>query len=151
MSVNIRDVAAGALFMALGAAFGVNALYNMPLGTALNMGPGYFPLMLSAVLFALGLIIALRAIGSNPEAWGHTPWRGLLMIPPGLVIFAATVKKLGFIPALVILVLLSAYASERMTSRLAVAIVASLTLFCVVLFNFALGSQFRLIGPWLTY
>lgn len=151
MSVNTKDAAAGALFIVLGAIFGLNAWYNMPLGTALNMGPGYFPLLLSGILVALGLIIAARAIGEAREAWGNTPWRGLALVLPGPALFGALVPRLGFVPALALLVLLAAYASRRMTYRLAAVVVGSLVLFCVTIFHLVMGVPFQLFGPWLGF
>jgi hypothetical protein len=45
--------------------------------------------------------------------------------------------------------LISSFASRRMKPFLAGAITVLLTLFCVIVFNVALGLPIRLIGPWL--
>jgi hypothetical protein len=65
------------------------------------------------------------------------------------VLFGLTVRGLGLIPSIAIVVAVSAYASQRMSLKLAVALIAGLTLFCVLVFHYGLGLPLRLVGPWL--
>ena len=51
----------GAIFIGVGLFFAFQSL-SLELGTALRMGPGYFPMILSGLLFLLGLLITLRAM-----------------------------------------------------------------------------------------
>ena len=53
------DLAAGLVFIAIAAAFAWAAL-DVRMGTLLRMGPGYFPLVLSVLLAALGALMLLR-------------------------------------------------------------------------------------------
>ena len=46
MTVNIRDIGAGLIFIAIGLLFGLGSI-GLEIGTALRMGPGYFPLVLA--------------------------------------------------------------------------------------------------------
>ena len=55
------NLAAGGVFVAIGAAFAVGAS-RYELGTALNMGPGYLPLVLGLVLVTLGLVIVGQGV-----------------------------------------------------------------------------------------
>jgi len=62
--VNIKsqkDFASGLMFMVVGAAFAWGAT-KYSIGTAARMGPGYFPLMLGALLALLGVIITFNAL-----------------------------------------------------------------------------------------
>ena len=59
MQRNLKDLAAGALFVAIGGFFTLNAWFNLTIGNALAMGPGYFPILLGLVLIGLGAAIAL--------------------------------------------------------------------------------------------
>ena len=72
-----RDVLGGGLVIAIGAAF---LLFGRELefGTARNMGPGYFPTVLSGMMIALGAAMAVLAWRAPHEegAFGHVPWRG---------------------------------------------------------------------------
>ena len=60
LNVN-RELIAGLVF----AAFGIAGLWiaaDYPRGTALRMGPGYMPMMLSWGLVLLGAVIAIRGL-----------------------------------------------------------------------------------------
>ena len=50
------DLAAGLLLMAIAAFFGWQTL-DLEIGTSLRMGPGYFPMVLSGLLFVLGALV----------------------------------------------------------------------------------------------
>jgi hypothetical protein len=146
--LNVKDIGAGVIFIAIGLAFGAGAL-SLPLGTALRMGPGYFPLILAGLLVALGLAIVVYGLGHSAPAGHAVPWRGLMLILAAPVVFGLTVRGLGLAPALALVALLSAFASRRMSVWLALALTVGLTLFCVLVFSFGLGLPLRLFGPWL--
>jgi hypothetical protein len=149
MTINRKDAAAGVLFVAFGLLFGANAYTNLDLGTNLRMGPGYFPLLLSVALVILGFAIFFHAFTIEDEAWGPIPWRGLFFILLGPIGFGLTLAGLGLVPALAIIAFLTSFASMRMNPLLAVALTAGLTLFCVAVFSWGLGSPIRLWGPWM--
>jgi hypothetical protein len=148
MTVNIRDIGAGLIFIAIGILFGLGAL-GLELGTALRMGPGYFPLVLAGILVVLGLVILAQAFGHPTTGRLAVPWRGLVLILAAPVVFGLTVRGLGLVPAVMLVVLISAFASRRMSVPLALALTVALTLFCVLVFSFGLGLPLRLFGPWL--
>jgi hypothetical protein len=148
MTLNRNDLAAGAIFMALGLAFGAESILSLPIGSALRMGPGYFPLLLSGLLVLAGAAIVLRSIGQTPPAGRLFPWRGLVVLLPAPIVFGATVRGLGLVGATALVVLLSAFASRRVSPGFAVVLAVSLTLFCVAIFHYGLGLPIRLFGPW---
>ncbi len=150
MTVNIRDAAAGALFVGIGAWFAFSAL-NLDIGTAFRMGPGYFPLVLAGILILLGVIVAVRALRTGPGHVGPVAWRGMLFILPAPIIFGLTVRGLGMVPALAIIVLMVAYASRSMRPVPAICLTLVLTAFCVGLFSFGLDLPLRRLGPWLGF
>ena len=58
---NNKDVWAGLMLIAIGAA-AIFIARNYPFGTALRMGPGYFPVVLGGLLIVFGLsVLAHRA------------------------------------------------------------------------------------------
>ena len=59
-----QDFWSGILFLAIGL-LGVLFSRDYAMGTAARMGPGYFPTLLSGILAALGVIIALGAMMSK--------------------------------------------------------------------------------------
>ena len=75
------DIAAGLFFMALGGFFGWQAL-QMEIGTSIRMGPGYFPMVLSAILFLLGAVMLTVAhIGSGVLNPTTAPVSALMVVP----------------------------------------------------------------------
>lgn len=149
MQLNYKDVAAGAIFVALGLAFALAAMMGLRMGSGLNMGPGYFPRALGFILVGLGAIIILGAIGKPTSKIGKISWRGVVMVTVSLFYFAFGVRTLGMIPALSGCVILACLASDRISLLRAVIISAVLTTFATVLFVYALGLPIPLIGPWL--
>ncbi|HEX6014668.1 MAG TPA: tripartite tricarboxylate transporter TctB family protein, partial [Geminicoccaceae bacterium] len=101
-----RDVVGGLLIVAIGAGF---LLFGRELefGTARSMGPGYFPTILSLLMVALGA--ALAGLGwrarSEEGAFGHVPWRGLLLVVGATLFFGFALRGLGLAPVLVLVVL----------------------------------------------
>lgn len=84
---NGKDFWAGMMFVAFGAAFMVIA-QNYPMGTAVRMGPAYFPTMLGGILVVLGAVVLFRGFVSkisNPLA--VFPFRAWLFVG-GLVLGA---------------------------------------------------------------
>ena len=58
---SLPDVLAGGIFVLIGGAFLVGSL-GYELGTPLRMGPGYFPLLVGAIVAVLGLAIVVKGL-----------------------------------------------------------------------------------------
>jgi xanthine/uracil permease len=76
------------------------------------------------------------------------PWRGLAFILPAPVIFGATIRGLGLVLSVAIVVLITGFASRKTSIRFALLLAIGLTVFCVALFHYGLGLPVRLFGPW---
>ena len=150
MNANIKDLSAGLLFLAVAALFAFGTL-DLDLGTPLKLGPGAFPLLLAGVLALLGLIIVAQAV-RNPAVHSMAmPWRGIVLIVLAPILFGLTLRGLGLVASVALIVLVSAFASHRMSPKLAIALTVGLTVFCVLVFNVGLGLPIRLVGPWLRF
>ena len=90
MIKNLQDFLAGLLFLAFGVGFGWAATRH-PLGSATDMGPGFFPLLMGLLLALLGVLILFKALtfealgGGRVAHWGLGP---LLRVLGGLLWFA---------------------------------------------------------------
>ncbi|MCJ1899430.1 MULTISPECIES: tripartite tricarboxylate transporter TctB family protein [Paracoccus] len=143
------DIVAGLSMMAAAAFFGWHTT-GLEIGTSLRMGPGYFPMILSGLLFVLGLIILLRSFGrEDDEPFGKVAWRGLLFILPAPIFFGLTVRGLGFVPALFFTTLIASQASMRMRPLAALILAVAVTILSTLIFSYGLGLPFRRFGPWL--
>lgn len=148
-SINRADLAAGVLFVVIGAAFGLTSL-GLEMGSTLRMGPGYFPMLLSILLVLLGLAVCVTAFGSVHIAAEPYAWRGMVFILGAPVFFGLTVRGLGFVPSLFLTTLLAAFAGLHLKPLQAVLLALAVTLFCTLVFSFALGLPFQRFGPWVS-
>ncbi|MCO5065951.1 MAG: tripartite tricarboxylate transporter TctB family protein [Rhizobiaceae bacterium] len=147
-SFDKTNLACGALLIAVGLYFGIQAL-SMEIGTTFRMGPGFFPLALSAILIVLGAIIFVQATRVEGEPLGAIAWRGMFFILPAPIIFGLTVRGLGFLPALFVTTLVASFASHKMTPIAALVLSVCVTAFSYVVFSWGLSLPFRTFGPWL--
>ena len=145
----IKDILSGLIFMVFGVAFAV-AASGYEIGSAFRMGPGYFPIVLGALLAVLGAAILLKGVRETipEEPIGVVPWRGAILLLGALVFFGATIRGLGLVPTLFGAGLLSALASRQNSPLAAVVVAAALTLGCVAIFHYGLGVTVPLFGPW---
>lgn len=147
MQANYRDVAAGGVFIAIAGLFALGTL-DLKIGTALRMGPGYFPLLLAGVLAVIGAVILIKAIGRPNVSLGEVSWRGSALILIAPIVFGLTVRWLGLAPSVALAVLIASFASRRSTVKLAVILTLTLTVFCVVVFQKMLGVPIPIFaGP----
>ncbi len=145
----MRDVLAGLTFVGFGLAFAVVAA-SYEVGSALRMGPGYFPLVLGGLLAFLGvLIIAKGFLAGEGGPIGAVPWRALALILAAVLFFGLTVRGLGLVPSTFVTALMAAFASRRTGVVAALLISVGLTVLCVLVFVVALSLRLALLGPWL--
>lgn len=149
-SINKVDAAAGVLFILIGLAFGAQSL-GLELGTSLRMGPGYFPLVLAGLLIVLGGFILAGSFKTIAEEVSAHAWRGMLFILPAPIFFGLTVRGLGFVPSIFVTTLIAALASLKMKVLPAIVLSVGVTVFCTLVFSYALGLPFRRFGPWLPF
>jgi len=138
----------GLTLIALGGFFIYQCL-GLELGTAIRMGPGYFPLILAVILTGLGGIVLVQALRVAGEPIGPIALRGMLFILPAPIFFGLTVRGLGFVPAVFFAALIAGFASARMKPLMAVVLAAAISLFSMAVFSYALGLPFERFGPWM--
>lgn len=151
MSAPIRapkDFWAGFLYVALGG----GAIYlarDYGLGSALKMGPGYFPTLLGGVLVAIGVISLLRSFVVSGEPVSGFAGKGLILVLAATLLAGLLIRNAGLVAALPLLIVVSAYASVRFRWGPTLALAVGLTLFCSLVFVKGLGIPMPLLGSWL--
>ncbi len=86
---NGKDFWAGLMFAGFGLGF-MLVSFNYPMGSAVRMGPAYFPTVLGGMLAVLGAVVFFRAFVSNFEhPFKVFPFRPLLLIA-AIVVGGAT-------------------------------------------------------------
>lgn len=147
---NSTDFWAGIIYIA----FGVTALvaaHDYGMGTALKMGPGYFPTALAWVLTAIGVISAIRGLRGKGEPVSALSLRGIILIAGPIVLFASLLRATGLLVALPLLIITSAYASAHFNLVRTLLLAAGLTVFCSLVFIKGLGIPMPLLGTWFGY
>jgi hypothetical protein len=141
---NNKDFFSGLLFAAVGLITVIVALRDYPLGTSLNMGPGYFPTLMGGILTIFGLFIMVRGLIRGEKIVGVWGIRPFILLNLGIVAFGFLIDRFGMVPSLVVLFLISALGGKdfrlKEVSILAVVmIVASWAIFI-----YGLGLPLRL-------
>lgn len=144
---NPKDFWSGVLFIAFGGGT-VLISSEYPMGTAGRMGPGYFPTVLGYLLAAIGLVSLIRSFINHGESIGRIPVKEIILIMTGVVIFGATVRDAGIIPAVFVLVMISGFASSKFRWLPMLAMAVGSAIFCWVVFVYALGLPLQPFGPW---
>ena len=147
MTRNPRDFWTGLLYIFFGSSAIIIARdYNM--GTAVKMGPAYFPTILGGVLLVIGAISVIRSFIVPGAPIGGFAFKGLVLVSVSVLVFGFVVRGAGLVVALPLLVIISAFASSRFRWRPTLIMVAGLTIFCVLVFVKGLGIPLPIIGPW---
>jgi len=139
-----KDFWAGMMFFGIGS----GAMFiarNYPLGTALSMGPGYFPVVLSGTLIAFGLYIMIRGLRKDEKIKGNWSVRAMIGLPFSTVVFGVLMNLAGFIPALATLIFMSAAAGREFRLVEVSLLTFLLTLLSVTVFIWGLGLPYPLI------
>ena len=143
-----KDLYAGLMFIVIGSFFALWAL-NYPMGTAVRMGPAYFPSILGWLTAGLGVIIMVRGFTTPDVDPNPTQWKPMLWIHGSAVLFGLLVDplKIGFVGAVVASVIACAYGGYEFKWKEAIISAAVLTVVCWGAFVYGLGLPFRLF-PW---
>jgi Tripartite tricarboxylate transporter TctB family len=118
------------------------------LGSALRMGPGYFPSALGGILILLGIIVLAKGLKDPQPIVGRWSLRALILLPLSLVLFGVLMEHAGFVPALLVLVVGSSAAGGEFKIVEALLLAILLTAGAVVVFVWGLGLPFPLVAGW---
>lgn len=141
---NPRDFYAGLLFLFFGAVAAWFA-HDYPMGSALRMGPGYFPMILGVLLLVLGVLTCAAGLAVRGESIERLRVRPLVLILASVGAFAVTIEPAGIIVSTVLSMALAAAASSESRIReFAILIVVMLAL-AVGVFTYGLGLPFKLV------
>jgi hypothetical protein len=120
----------GLMFLAFGLFFAVWATVNYQMGTAVRMGPAYFPTVLGALLALLGLLILIPAFAMEGPKVPKIEFRPLLLVLLGCIAYGYLMKPLGLIVATIALIFITALGGHEFKFK-------EVALLCVVLIVFS--------------
>jgi hypothetical protein len=167
-----KDFLAGLVFLA----FGLGAMHiadrDYPMGTALRMGPGNFPLWLGWILVGFGVFLAARGVlqmvrrapggkeealdfvraagrAQMPAAWSWRDaawgWRAVACIVASMLAFGFLMPRLGLVPALAAMFFISAFGGREFRWREVTVLTVVMTALAVGVFVVLLKLPFAII------
>jgi hypothetical protein len=145
---NNKDFFAGLMFIVIGLTAVVIAQKNYPMGTSLNMGPGYFPTVLGGILTAFGLYVMVRGLIKGNRVEGVWAIRPLALVSLGVVAFGFFMDRFGMVPALFVLFFLSAFGGQEFKLKEVFILFVAMTVVSYGLFIYGMRLPYRLFFWW---
>ena len=136
-----QDLGAAAVFMAIGLA-GVYFGRDLALGTAARMGPGYFPVILSWIIVAIGVIVGFKALTVEGPRIEPIQLRPIFIIIAAILIFGYLIDKIGLAITAVLLTILAGFARRDVNLLETILLGAGLAIFAVAVFVYGLSQPF---------
>ncbi len=139
-----KDFWAGLMFMGFGLFFAIFALINYQMGTAVRMGPAYFPTVLGGLLGVLGAVVFAGSFAIEGPPVPKFQFKPLVYISVACVAYGYLMKPLGLVGATAALVFISAYGGHEFKWKEVTILFVVLIIFSVLVFVKGLTLPFPL-------
>lgn len=140
---NQRDFYSGLMFVAFGL-LAIVVARDYPMGTAMRMGPGYFPTYLGALLLLVGGSVSLRSLKTSGERIKPVRWKPIVLLTAAFCLFGWGVDNLGFVPSLVGVIFVSTLAGQRFNLKEVIPLTVVLVVLAVGIFVYGIELPLRL-------
>jgi hypothetical protein len=117
-------------------------------GTARQMGPGFFPIVLSALLGILSLLLIVRSFAGGYEPVDGIALRPLAFVLGGSLLFGLLLRPAGLVVAVAALVAMGAAASRESKFLQTCMLMAVLAAGSLIVFVYGLGQPIPVLGYW---
>jgi hypothetical protein len=136
-----QDLGAAGVFILIGLA-GLVFGWELEFGSASRMGPGYFPMLLSCLILAIGIGIGWRAfvIAGPPVARFHL--RPMVFLIVAILSFGLIVNWIGLALTTAVLTFIAANARRRASLPETLVLAGVLAVFVVLVFVYGLSQPF---------
>lgn len=150
LNINRKEIWSAGLLVFIGMATVIGST-NYQIGTLARMGPGYFPLLLGAILMILGLLIFFTP-GSITDEEQEISFKEMLvtrvktwvLIIVSVLAFIVLGKYGGLLIATFAMTFLAAMADKSNTLKTSLIVGVVLTAVTVLVFHYGLQMQFPL-------
>jgi uncharacterized membrane protein len=139
-----RDFWSGVMLIGIGVA-AILIARDYEFGSARRMGPGYFPVLLGALLVLFGLWLLVKGLRAPERIEGAWSLRPLIVLPLSMVLFGLLMDRAGFIPAMAVLVFGAALAGTEFKLVEVTLLTIGLIIFSVLVFIWGLGLPYPLL------
>ena len=139
-----KDFWAGLMFIGFGLFAAVWAVTHYQMGTAVRMGPAYFPVLLGGLLAVLGLIVLVGSFAIDGPKVPAFSFRPLILISLACVLYGYLMKPLGLVGATAALVFVSALGGHEFKFKEVAILYVLLIVFSILVFVKGLTLPFPL-------
>ena len=139
-----KDFWAGLMFIGFGLFFAIWATTHYQMGTAVRMGPAYFPVLLGGLLAVLGLIVLVGSFAIEGPPVPAFSFRPLILISVACVLYGYLMKPLGLVGATAALVFVSALGGHEFKWKEVTILYVILIVFSILVFVKGLTLPFPL-------
>jgi hypothetical protein len=136
-----QDAGAAVVFIAIGLA-GVYFGRDLTFGSAARMGPGFFPIILSWIVIAIGVICGFKGLAIEGPPIEPVQVRPMLVIIAAILAFGYLIERLGLAITAALLTVLAGYARRDVNVWETLLLAAGLAVFSVVIFVYGLSQPF---------
>ncbi|UHS63111.1 tripartite tricarboxylate transporter TctB family protein [Agrobacterium vaccinii] len=149
---NSRDFVGGVMMICVGLVF-IWFGQELEVGNSFQMGPGYFPIMLSLILVVIGGLIIVQSLmvdaeDDEPEVWN---WKASSLVIAAPIVFGLLLSGLGLAPTMLLLIFGVATASRYANWRHSILLGLFLAGCSVLLFTKLLSLPVAAFGPWMPF
>ena len=134
-----QDFGAGILFIVFGAV-GLWVGSDLTFGTARNMGPGYFPMIICGLIMLIGLIVAGKSLAIEGPEIEKIHFRPIIFILLAIAAFGLFIEDIGAIIASILLIMFAAFARKEVKLVETVIFAVVTAAFVVLVFVYGLGQ-----------
>jgi hypothetical protein len=145
-----KDFWAGLMFIATGLFFSLWAMAFYQMGTAVRMGPAYFPTVLGFLQIALGLIIFAGSFAFDGPPVPRFNFRPLILVSVATVAYGYLMKPGGLVVATAALVYISAAGGHEFNWKEVTILFVALIIFSIVVFVKGLTLPFPICPDFMT-
>jgi hypothetical protein len=125
---------AGLMFIGIGLFFTIWAVVQYQMGTAVRMGPAYFPTVLGGLLAVLGSIVLFGSFAIEGPKVPPFAFRPLILVSVSCLLYGYLMKPLGLVGATAALVFVAAAAGHEFKWKEVAALFVVLIIFSWAVF-----------------
>lgn len=147
MTERHRNKVSAVALILLSIAYIAHALLNYNLGAPNRMGAGYFPVMLGGALLIISVILLVLPDRNEkmPDGALVIPLPVPLFVLAGMALFALSIERLGIVPAIFLLVIVSSLADRNFSLVRSLLVAAFMSAFIYLIFGVVLGLQLEAV------
>lgn len=137
-----KDFWSGILFIAFGCA-GIWFGRRYAVGNLSSMGPGFFPLMMSIAVIAVGGFLLARSLVVPGEPIERVAFIPQILILASIVVFGLLIERVGLAVAVMAVAIISGLAARGLRWYELIALALIMSALCVILFVYLLGQPIQ--------